>query len=103
MSVEKRVGLETLDSYHLKDVYFIKIEVDRSELTVLRGTQRAVKDLFAQSCWSRSKENNLEAVTDFVKRYRLHESAAIRKPADNIEGKSRFRKTKRKGRDVLAG
>jgi hypothetical protein len=42
-------------------------------------------------------ENNLEAVTDFVKRYRLHESAAIRKPAENIEVKSRFRKTKRKG------
>jgi hypothetical protein len=85
-----------LDSYHLKDVYFIKIDADGHELKVLRGAQRMLKNC-SSVFLVKFAENNLEAVTDFVKRYRLHESAAIRKPAENIEVKSRFRKTKRKG------
>jgi FkbM family methyltransferase len=63
---EKSVSIETLDSYHLADVDFIKIDVEGHELEVLRGARRTLQDC-SPVVLIEVKEANLEAVTDFLK------------------------------------
>jgi FkbM family methyltransferase len=64
--VEKPVKIETLDSYQLRDVDFIKIDVEGHELEVLHGGKRTL-DAWSPVLLIEVKEDNLEAVTVFLK------------------------------------
>jgi FkbM family methyltransferase len=63
---EKRVRIETLDSYQLPCVDFIKIDVEGHELEVLRGARRTLQEC-SPVLLVEVKEPNLEAVIGFLK------------------------------------